>query len=128
MPFGSTMKTCGRELPESEFYVCGGYSRSACKRCTCFVQRARKHGMTLEGLTDLFAKQGFCCAVCGRAKGLHKLVIDHNHRCCPYKKNGGSCGRCVRGLLCAECNQGIGLLGEDPGRLQGAIKYLQMGS
>lgn len=59
-------------------------------------RRARKYGITVDEVTALLA-QG--CGVCGEAdnvsaRGLH---IDHDHDCCP---GVGSCGRCIRGVLC----------------------------
>jgi hypothetical protein len=41
--------------------------------------------------------------------------------CCPGKK---SCGKCIRGLLCARCNSAIGLFDEDPVTLHAAVEYL----
>lgn len=37
-----------------------------------------------------------CCFRMARA-----AMVDHDHDCCP---GGWSCGRCVRGLICSECN------------------------
>jgi hypothetical protein len=53
------------------------------------------------------------CKICDRqpqSKGLH---IDHCH----------STGK-VRGLLCGTCNQGIGLLKEDPELIRKAANYV----
>ncbi|WP_409469557.1 endonuclease domain-containing protein [Streptomyces sp. HC307] len=41
-------------------------------------------------------------AVCGVANsGQRAMDIDHDHACCPGRR---SCGGCVRGLLCSNCN------------------------
>lgn len=52
--------------------------------------------------------------------------VDHDHACCPI--NGGkqkTCGECVRGLLCRECNLILGIAGDSIERLLGAVEYLQ---
>lgn len=36
---------------------------------------------------------------CGGEKG--RLVTDHDHECCPGAR---SCGVCVRGIVCYDCN------------------------
>lgn len=48
--------------------------------------------------------------------------IDHDHGCCPKDR---SCGKCIRGLLCANCNLGLGNFKDNLTLLQGAIEYLQ---
>jgi hypothetical protein len=72
------------------------------------------------------AQQGGVCAICERppdkAKRVKRLVVDHDHACCP---GGKSCGKCVRGLLCEWCNRILGLALDDPGRLAAAIRYLR---
>lgn len=75
-----------------------------------------KYGITLDDYKRLLASQGGVCALCGRAETFRhakNLAVDHCHET----------GR-IRGLLCASCNKGIGLLGDDPFRLVAAARYL----
>jgi hypothetical protein len=55
----------------------------------------------------MYEAQDGRCAVCERRQEV--LDVDHDHRCCPGDR---SCGRCVRGLLCRNCNRAAGYLGE----------------
>lgn len=59
------------------------------------------HGITLEQYEELLARQGGVCAICRRRPTKNRLSVDHDHRCCPGRR---SCGKCIRGLLCKECN------------------------
>lgn len=83
----------------------------------------RRYGLTPEQFDAMLAEQRGVCAVCGTDDpGDGKAWrIDHDHRCCP---SGRSCGKCVRGLLCHQCNAGIGYLRDDPAVLAAAIDYL----
>ena len=73
-------------------------------------EKRNAYGISPEDYDAMLAKQGGLCAICLNAA---KLVVDHNH----------TTGR-VRGLLCPECNQAIGLLRENRASLQNAITYL----
>lgn len=82
----------------------------------------RQYGITLERYQELLLVQGGVCAICGRECGSRgRLAVDHDHKCCP---GNTSCGKCVRGLLCARCNQGIGHMEDDAARLRRAADYL----
>lgn len=84
-----------------------------------------KFRMTEDEFDSMLADQGFACAVCrcsepgGQWNTWH---VDHDHSCCPGRK---SCGQCIRGLLCQECNQGLGKFNDDAGRLERAAAYLR---
>lgn len=98
------------------------FSGAYCKRhYSLLVSRYRVYGITREDADRMLEAQGGACAICRRPASLAELAIDHDHNCCP---KGGSCGACVRGLLCGLCNLGLGSFRDDPKALTNAIQYL----
>lgn len=86
-------------------------------------QNLKKYGLTLEDQERMLREQNYKCAICGQEIFLHgssqKLVahVDHDH------KTGK-----VRGLLCKECNTGLGKFRDNTEYLLGAISYLNKNS
>lgn len=73
---------------------------------------------------EMFERQGQTCAVCGTdAPTGHGWHVDHDHACCP--EPGRSCGKCVRAILCSECNTGLGKFRDRPDLLRAAADYLE---
>ena len=72
-----------------------------------------RYGISLEEYNQLYAMQNGLCKICEQQKDLH---VDHDH------KTG-----VVRGLLCTDCNKGLGLMRDDIIILSNAIKYLSAG-
>jgi hypothetical protein len=88
------------------------------------VGRFLKYGIDPGWVEAKLLAQDGRCAICLAEKpgGRHETWnIDHDHSCCPGSR---SCGKCVRGLLCMECNQGLGKFDDDPQRLIRAAAYL----
>jgi hypothetical protein len=67
--------------------------------------------MDHQAFARKFAFQLGCCAIC-KAEG--PLVIDHDH-------SSGA----VRGLLCQQCNSGLGFFRDNIDTLKQAIAYLE---
>jgi endogenous inhibitor of DNA gyrase (YacG/DUF329 family) len=78
-----------------------------------------KYSMSLESYQELFDSQEGKCAICGssgfkmKVENRQNIVIDHCHT------NGH-----VRGLLCHNCNRGLGLFQESPELLEKAREYV----
>ena len=76
-------------------------------------------GLSLDKYNEMFEAQQGKCAICNQSETqmrngkLKTLAVDHDH------KSG-----VIRGLLCFDCNTGIGKLKDDPQVLQSAIQYL----
>ena len=79
------------------------------------AKRCGTYGITVDHYHRLHREQGGVCAICGNGPQgrWRQLDIDHDHQS----------GR-VRGLLCHNCNKGMGCLGDDVRRLEKAIAYL----
>lgn len=71
----------------------------------------------------MLISQNFCCAICGVHQSTQNraFAVDHDHSCCAGKK---SCGNCIRGLLCFECNIGLGKFRDSKELLIKALSYL----
>ena len=76
----------------------------------------RKFGIAIEEKILLFAKQGNKCAICSCAENNvgRDWDIDHCH------KTGK-----IRGILCSNCNRGLGLFQDSSEYLKQACKYLE---
>jgi len=74
----------------------------------------RKYGITEEDFQRMLAEQRGVCAICQRHQLYQRLAVDHDHR---SKK--------VRGLLCVQCNRGLGRFFDSPYRLRRAAEYLE---
>lgn len=89
-----------------------------CSRsCKLKLRRVNRYGTTKEILLDMIKDQNNCCAICKKAfdyVDIHGVNIDHCH------KTGK-----VRGLLCVNCNQGLGQFKENIVSMKEAIKYLE---
>lgn len=81
-----------------------------------------KFGLSLAQWDMLLIEQAGRCYLCQDPLSPDHVHIDHEHACCPGKK---SCGRCIRGLACRWCNQGVGQFRDDPERMRRAANALQ---
>ena len=73
------------------------------------------YGINLKEYNEMINEQNGCCAICGRhqLELFNTLAVDHCH----------ITGK-VRGLLCMDCNVGIGKLKDDIDLLKKSIDYL----
>lgn len=71
----------------------------------------KRYGVTPEQYRQAEREQDGCCAVCGRRVPLH---TDHDHKTKEF-----------RGLVCGSCNRALGLMQDDPERLEAAARYLR---
>ena len=84
--------------------------------------------MTPDQYDELLENQNGHCAICPRTPEEERwkyLSVDHDHGCCPGEK---SCGLCIRGLLCNECNFGLAKFRDQQDLLLNAVNYLRTNS
>lgn len=127
---------CRYVLPFDQFYPSSlpRQRQGVCKSCLSVrglkggaVRKLRHHerrcasyGLTVAQFNELLEQQRHLCAICKRepSNGRWKdFVIDHDH----------VTGR-VRGLLCSNCNHGLGMFGDDVERIAQAERYLRGGT
>ena len=133
-----TCQECGKEKPLSEFHKNsrmkdGRLNRCAkCRRFRCEPNNPEtkkntalmaKYGISLNQYREMFKQQSGVCAICKNPETrklnsgkIKSLSVDHCHET----------GK-VRGLLCTDCNSGIGYFKESPWRLKCAAGYCFFG-
>lgn len=85
------------------------------RRSNRYTNARRLYGLSKEEYDALEAHAGNACEVCGLpCNSGRQLAIDHDH----------ATNR-VRGLLCGNCNKGLGNFQDSPALLRKAIEYLE---
>jgi hypothetical protein len=73
-----------------------------------------KYGITVAEYETMLAEQCGVCWICGGMPRARRLAVDHEHE-----------SQAVRGLLCHECNIGLGNFSDSEELLTRAIEYLR---
>ena len=79
-----------------------------------FRARWRKLGFDPDEVVRFIQAHHGRCDICGSSPGEKALCVDHGHE-----------SKTLRGLLCNQCNGGLGFFKDDITILQQAIIYLQ---
>jgi len=122
---------CNTILDRSKFYVESGRKdgiSAYCKVCKNNISREWQknnsydhrstqikstYGVNREYINILFIKQNGLCAIC-LCELNESYHIDHNHK-----------SKVVRGLLCRNCNLGLGFFKDNIDFLNNSIRYLK---
>lgn len=80
--------------------------------------RLQRYGVSQPMFDAILEQQSGGCRLCGATK---RLVIDHDHSCCPGTV---TCGNCFRGIICNHCNLKIAVLESDPEWMAAALAYI----
>jgi hypothetical protein len=105
----------------------GDWEGWACEIARKYRARVRsllnKYGISLERYEVMLDAQDGVCALCYTLPGEGDVLnVDHDHACCP---GAVTCGKCVRKLLCTNCNQGLGRFNDDPELMERAAEYVR---
>lgn len=88
--------------------------------------RDYQYGLPPGTISMMLEEQNGKCANPGCSKEINWETsnVDHDHSCCESSR---SCGKCVRGLLCAGCNWALGNVEDSADALVGLVTYLRRG-
>lgn len=97
------------------------YHREYARR-NALKTKLTRYQLTPEQWEAMLAECDGRCSIC-RVKllTLSEQYVDHDHSCCG---GGGSCGACVRAILCRSCNFGIAAFGDRPELMRRGADYL----
>ena len=74
---------------------------------------SRRYNLSIADYDALLLSQAGVCAICGGKDERQRLSVDHNHAT-----------KSVRGLLCGNCNNGLGRFKDSIELLLAAVNYL----
>lgn len=109
---------CERLLPKVLFVASS--TRGTIRRWCRFCVKLKNHGLDMSRFSELVISQSGLCPLC--ESQLKSPSVDHDHRCCA---NVYSCGSCIRGVLCRNCNSALGLAGDSVKVLSKMVTYLK---
>lgn len=95
---------------------------SYCYRCKRELDLLRLFNITSAQYEEMAANGCMICGSFDPGNGNEHFCVDHDHNCCRGKQ---SCGKCVRGVLCIQCNKAIGLLKDSLEIVEATANYLR---
>jgi hypothetical protein len=123
---------CDTDLDVSNFYIKKPPNpkhwrfNSPCRKCSNIArqdvegkryqreyQLKNKYGIGIKEYNDMLENQNGVCKICNGVDVKNLLAVDHCH----------STGK-IRGILCGDCNTGLGRFKDDVDLLNKAIEYI----
>lgn len=96
--------------------------------CKAHSSQRNRYSLSADVFHGMIQPGSYKCGNEGCVTPEPVLHIDHDHACCPEGSHKGrvtrSCGACVRGWLCMQCNNALGLLKDNPRALMGLLDYI----
>jgi len=121
---GMAMCKCCQERKPVEEFPSLTYGKYWCRDCLNKANHAhqlRRNQCSTDLFESLLRAQDGKCAICGVSEGhrsrrgtVCRLAVDHDHQT----------GK-VRGLLCNNCNRGLGRFKDSVENLEAALRYLK---
>lgn len=117
----------GHERTAENTYLWKGTKH--CKVCArddqVWYRRLAKYGLSYDDIIELFEEQEYACKLC-RCELLvdarYGFTVDHDHSCCPGEY---TCGKCIRAILCSDCNKGLGFFKDSPDVMRAAADFIE---
>jgi hypothetical protein len=108
-------KVCEEYKPEESFIAKHKGQFRVCKECKTHLNRLNRYFITPDDYQSLLDKQNNKCAICedDLKQDKNNTVVDHCHSTDE-----------IRGILCRECNSGLGNFKDKNNLLAQAAKYL----
>ena len=106
-------KACKRQIEKDYFH-----NNPKAKKKRAENNRKFKYGISVEEFNQLLIAQNYCCAICD----IH--LDEQTYNTTPRVDHCHSSKK-VRGLLCGQCNVGLGHFYENENSLFKAIEYLR---
>jgi hypothetical protein len=111
-----------RQENKEKYLECASRYRNANRQKLRDYKLSVRYGISLKEYSILYKSQNGKCDICGKEEvAIHnstktpiKLAVDHCHSTTK-----------IRGLLCQDCNRGLGHFHDDIIRMESAIKYLR---
>jgi hypothetical protein len=100
-----------------------GKTTNRCNRCEKDKYLKDRYSVSIDWYEQQLESQSGRCYLCGSEPGEKSLTVDHDHSCCSSETR--ACGKCVRKLLCQNCNHGLGNARDDTNLLRKWIDYLE---
>lgn len=82
--------------------------------CRCKKAQLRKYGLTFKRFRELNDQQNGRCAICRKKPKRERLIVHHCHNTSVFL-----------GLVCRNCNIGLGMFNDSPKLLQRALDFAE---
>jgi hypothetical protein len=84
----------------------------------------KKYGLSMEEYKDILEKQANKCALpsCSNSFDDVRPCVDHDHSCCSGQE---TCGKCVREIICINCNTALGQVKDNEALLLDMLEYIR---
>jgi hypothetical protein len=121
-------RKCEEVKPLTQFPKNGGNKISYCRNCAKSIgilHNLKKMELTPDEYIAMFDAQDGKCYICKNeepSSNKKRLSVDHDHTCCG---KGKACKKCIRKLLCSQCNMALGAVKDNINTLKSAIAYLE---